>query len=165
MVALMKNRTRFIILGVILIFGLTSCQTDTSQWQTVEYNRKMSFKIPEEWVITKTDEGLVFSDRPLGEADSRVYMLEFSPYLLPDGSTMFDNSIIGSGHIIKETHGELSSISTYYSEKTVEINGKTKTMRSIYFLGSNDVTAQFLVIDEGLNSRILKIILSTFLAE
>jgi hypothetical protein len=159
--ALMKDRIGRIVLGVILVLGLTSCQIDTSKWQTVYYNTNMSFKVPDNWVISETDEGLVFSDKSLEEDDYKIFMIEIHMYTLKGEDSRFDSKLVGNGIVTKETYGEASSLSTYYSEKTIDINGQSQKLRTLYFAGKVDPVTQFLVLDNTISSQILRRILST----
>jgi hypothetical protein len=148
---------------VILVFGLVSCGIDTSKWQSIQYDKTLIFKVPSDWVVTRTFEGLVFSDRSLEEEVYVLYMIEIDPYL-DNEYIRFDNPLIGKGYLFKDVYSEMDSSGNFYHEQYVEINEISKVCRLLVFTlyTSEDYDfANFLILDDTLNKEIIMKIKST----
>jgi len=157
----MKDRIGLIVLGVILVLGLTSCQIDISKWQTISYDSVMSFKVPENWIVTKTPEGIVFSDRLLDDSNSVVYMAQVTYSLCDDHQMCFNQSLIGSGFLISILDSYQFSNSDVYYKSNFMINETEKEVRQLMFFIDTWNTLDFVVVDDSISTNLLKKILST----
>ena len=61
----------FVILLVISVFTLNFCYLG---WQTIEIDKLGTFKIPGNWVYTRNEHIVYFSDRPLEDDGCKIYL-------------------------------------------------------------------------------------------
>lgn len=145
----------------IFLFIQTACATniDTTKWTTIVIDKDNSFKVPPEWIMTRVDGKMVFSDQELSNQNVHIYMVEISFFGSNENDVRF-TSTIGNGRIIRDIHTEVNSDSTVYSVSEVEFINEIDDYRFLEIDRRDGVTF-FFVYDNDVKTKIIKTILES----
>lgn len=58
----MTNKILKLTLIAIIPFIVSSCGVNTKDWSVVKLNAEMIIKVPPDWILTKVDGKIIFSD-------------------------------------------------------------------------------------------------------
>lgn len=105
-------------------------------YKRVTFGNYGSFKIPDNWVITNTSEGVVISNRPLDDTDSVILAIQDTSVRC--GEYYCQNSKYMGDLVIKNAKPGGKSLSgsndVVSCEIIIEVNGMPKDFYSIYLV-------------------------------
>jgi len=158
----MSHRIIKLLIAVILVVNLSACgeKVDTKGWTVIQLDEIYSFKVPSEWVITKIEGKLIFSDRELDQSDVTIHMMEVYVQQNSPTDVVIYNGPRFYGERIKEIKSEMSSIGTFYSVSSVKVGEKVEEYRFLEIL-LRDGIIRFVVVNKNLETSLLKAILNT----
>jgi hypothetical protein len=152
---------KILVVGLALAL-LSSCFTNDVKWKNVTYNNNVEFRVPEDWITSETEDGLIFSDRPLNEIDCLIYMVEIKVLTSQENNLVFESNTLGNGQIGDRIEGGINSLGVLYRKESVSIGDKTYVYRRLeynfdYLSDSKGYVAFYIVSDKISKSTVTKI--------
>ena len=159
----------FLICFFLLLF--CGCSNNSDNWQTVQLESNKSILIPSDWVVTKVDEFIYFSDKSLEEQDAMIYMFQSNSRGgdYSDLQWMAYEEIIGKEekNIVCNSFRELyvmtsAGVSTgpIYGTSITSVDSKKQTM--LYLDLDSELEYKFFVWGNNVNAELLKKIANTY---
>lgn len=157
-----KNFRSLHIISIILSLALFSCavKDETIHWNVIWLDEMYSIKVPSDWVVTTIEGKLIFSDRNLNDTQVRIYMMQ-----VDTKSNSPTDKVIFTGPQFYGVDGELKnsemrSNGTFLEVYTINVNSQSEDYR-VLIINLKDARMSFVVIDQGIDKRILNNILAS----
>ena len=160
----MTHKILKLTLVALIPFIISSCGINTKDWSVVKLNAEMTIKVPPDWILTKVDGKIIFSDLELDQPSAKIYMMEVD--IQQDTLTydlVYSNPLF-YGTVTKELKSEMNSDSTYFLVEEVKSGNQTKQYRLLEYHWHYE-RIMFIVMDPDLKSSVLKTILHSWTFE
>ena len=155
----MEMRKRIVFIGLFLIvFLLAACGGKYDDWQTVGIHQNATIKVPKEWVITREDNVLYMTDKPMDDEDYKIFLIGTiwggNDYYLPSDFLKIE--------YINPEFGEVNSLGVMYGMENYNINGDIVGKYFINFNEQDHGGTEFLAWDDLLDYSMIKKIAESY---
>ena len=155
------------VLCIILI--LCGCSNITENWNKVSITQFGDIKFPNEWIVSETNNSLVFADKDINDNYSKVYAIGMVFNDNDCDSCVFEEDSIGTiyvNDIESSKDVKLYSNSAIYSKDYCFVNGDLKWLSTISLSNVNDkgkfIDYIIIFLDESVEEDLIKTIAKTY---
>jgi len=158
----MKHKMLKLLVISIIACTLLTCgeKVNTDGWPVIWLDELYNISVPSDWVLTKIDGKMIFSDRELDQSDATIHMMEVDVQQDSPTEVMIFTGPMFYGERVKSLDSEMNSNGTFYDIYTVKVEDHVEKYRFL------DISLRhgrivFIVVDPKVKTSVLKTILAT----
>lgn len=158
----MKHKMLKFLVSAIVVCTLLECseKVNTDGWPVIWLDELYSFSVPSDWVLTKIDGKMIFSDRGLDQSDVTIHMMEVDIHQNSPTEDMIFSGPMFYGERVKKIDSEMNSNGTFYDIYTVKIEDHIEKYRFL-IINLRHGRIVFVAVDPEVKTSVLKTILKT----
>ena len=158
----MKHKMLKFLVSAIVVCTLLGCseKVNTDGWPVIWLDELYSFSVPSDWVLTKIDGKMIFSDRGLDQSDVTIHMMEVDIHQNSPTEDMIFSGPMFYGERVKKIDSEMNSNGTFYDIYTVKIEDHIEKYRFL-IINLRHGRIVFVAVDPEVKTSVLKTILTT----